>query len=191
MIWMKNEEELIEAALRGDEEAFGLLIYPYRNIMLNLSYRIVGNLEDAKEVCQEAILKIYRYLDGYKKGKSFKNWMYKIVVNASHDFSRKKRKHEDIFAKKRVVVDNLATNPENQYLNKEVGRKITFYLEDLSPLERAVFLLRDAEGLSIKETAGVLGASSVSVRTHLSRARQKLRVRLEKIFPDGIMENKR
>lgn len=83
---MKNEEELIEAALKGDEAAFGLLLYPYRNSMLNLSYRMVGNVEDAKEVCQEAIFKIFRYLNGYKKGKSFKNWMYRIVVNASNDF---------------------------------------------------------------------------------------------------------
>ena len=53
---MKNEEELIEVVLQGDEDAFELLLYPYRNNMLNLSYRMVGNLEDAKEVCQEAIL---------------------------------------------------------------------------------------------------------------------------------------
>jgi RNA polymerase sigma-70 factor (ECF subfamily) len=187
---MKNEEELIERALQGDEDAFELLLYPYRNNMLNLSYRMVGNVEDAKEVCQEAIFKIFRYLNGYKKGRSFKNWMYKIVMNASNDFLRKKRKQENIFALKKVMDDSLSTNPEIQFLNKEVGEKIAFCLEGLSPKERAVFLLRDGEGLSVKEAAGVLGASSMSVRTHLSRARQKLRDRLEKIFPEGTMENK-
>ena len=75
---MKNEEELIEAALQGDEAAFELLLYPYRNNMLTLSYRMLGNLEDAKEVCQEAMFKIYRYLSGFKKGKSFKNWAGKF-----------------------------------------------------------------------------------------------------------------
>ena len=55
--------------------------------------------------------------------------------------------------------------------------------------ERAVFILIDCEGLSVKEAAGVLGASSMSIRTHLSRARQKLRGRLEKIFPDEPLEN--
>ena len=159
--------------------------------MLNLSYRMVGNLEDAKEVCQEAILKIFKYMNGYKKGKSFKNWMYKIVVNASNDFLRKQKRHEGIYAMKKVMADNLSTNPETRFLNKEVREKIAFCLEDLSPKERAVFLLRDGEGLSVKEAAGVLGASSVSVRTHLSRARQKLRGRLEKIFPNGPLENER
>jgi RNA polymerase sigma-70 factor (ECF subfamily) len=185
---MKNEDELIEEALQGDEDAFELLLYPYRNNMLNLSYRMVGNLEDAKEVSQEAIFKIFRYLNGYKKGRSFKNWMYKIVVNASNDFLRKKRRHEDIFAMKKVMADNLSTNPEVQFLNKEVREKISGCLEDLSPKERAVFLLRDGEGLSVKEAAAVLGASSMSVRTHLSRARQKLRGRLGTVFPDGTAE---
>jgi len=189
LLWMKNEEELIEAALQGDEDAFELLLYPYRNNMLNLSYRMVGNLEDAKEVNQEVIFKIFRYLNGYKKGKSFKNWMYKIVVNASNDFLRKKRKQEDIFTMKKVLAQDLTINPETEFLNKEVREKITYCLENLSPKERAVFLLRDSEGLSIKEAAGVLGVSSMSVRTHLSRARQKLRNRLEKIFPNGPLEN--
>lgn len=187
---MKNEEELIEAALQGDEDAFELLLHPYRNNMLNLSYRMVGNLEDAKEVCQEAIFKIFKYMDGYKKGKSFKNWMYKIVVNASNDFLRKKRRHKDIFAVKKVMAENLSVNPEDQFLNKEVKEKIALCLEGLSPKEKAVFLLRDVEGLSVREAAGVLGTSSMSVRTHLSRARQKLRGRLEKIFPDETLENK-
>lgn len=104
LIWMKNEKDLIEAALQGDEDAFELLLYPYRNNMLNLSFRMVGNLEDAKEVCQEAILKIFKYMNGFKRGKSFKNWMYKIVVNASNDFLRKKRRHEDIFAVMAAVM---------------------------------------------------------------------------------------
>jgi RNA polymerase sigma-70 factor (ECF subfamily) len=186
---MKNEEELIETALQGDEDAFELLLYPYRNNMLNLSYRMVGNLEDAKEVCQEAILKIFKYMNGFKRGNSFKNWMYKIVVNASNDFLRKKRRQEDIFAMKKVVIENHSMSPEIQFLNKEVREKIAYCLEDLSPKERAVFLLRDGEGFSVKEAAGVLGASSMSVRTHLSRARQKLRGRLEKIFPDEPLEN--
>ena len=101
---MKNEEDLIEAALQGDEDAFELLLHPYRNNMLNLSYRMVGNLEDAKEVCQEAILKIFKYMNGFKRGNSFKNWTYKIVVNASNDFLRKKRRHEDIFAVMAAVM---------------------------------------------------------------------------------------
>ncbi len=185
---MKNEEELIEAALQGDETAFERLLYPYRHIMLSLSYRMVGNLEDAKEVCQEAIFKIFRHLNGYKKGKNFKNWMYKIVVNASNDFLRKKKKQDNIFAMKKIIAENLSENPEDQFLNKEVRDKIAFCLKGLSPREKVVFLLRDGEGLSIKEAAEVLGASSMSVRTHLSRARQKLRKKLEMIFPEGTVE---
>jgi RNA polymerase sigma-70 factor (ECF subfamily) len=188
---MRNEEELIDAALRGDEDAFALLVRPYRNNMLSLSYRMVGNLEDAKEVCQEVIFKIFRYLNKFKKGKSFKNWMYKIVVNASHDFLRKKRKLENIYAMKKASGENASLDPEIQFLNREVKEMLAQCLEDLSPREKVVFLLRDGEGLSVKEAAAVLGTTSMSVRTHLSRARQKLRIRLEQIFPSDGMEKKR
>jgi RNA polymerase sigma-70 factor (ECF subfamily) len=188
---MRNEEELIDAALRGDEDAFALRVRPYRNNMLSLSYRMVGNLEDAKEVCQEVIFKIFRYLNKFKKGKSFKNWMYKIVVNASHDFLRKKRKLENIYAMKKASGENASLDPEIQFLNREVKEMLAQCLEDLSPREKVVFLLRDGEGLSVKEAAAVLGTTSMSVRTHLSRARQKLRIRLEQIFPSDGMEKKR
>jgi RNA polymerase sigma-70 factor (ECF subfamily) len=191
LLWMRNEEELIDAALRGDEDAFALLVRPYRNNMLSLSYRMVGNLEDAKEVCQEVIFKIFRYLNKFKKGKSFKNWMYKIVVNASHDFLRKKRKLENIYAMKKASGENASLDPEIQFLNREVKEMLAQCLEDLSPREKVVFLLRDGEGLSVKEAAAVLGTTSMSVRTHLSRARQKLRIRLEQIFPSDGMEKKR
>lgn len=187
---MKNEGELIEAALQGNEEAFVTLLRPYRDNMLNLSYRMVWNLEDAKEVCQEVVIKIFKYLGRFKKGHNFKNWVYKIVVNTSSDFLRKKRKSEDIVAMKKVLGVDSSINPEAQFLNREVKDKIAYCLGTLSPKERAIFLLRDGEGLSVKEAAAVLGTSAISVRTHLSRARQKLRVGLEKIFSSADLENK-
>ena len=91
---------------------------------------------------------------------------------------------------KELIVHD-AYNPEKKFLNQEIKEKIQSCLHILSPKERAVFLLRDGEGLSIKEASMVLGSSSISIRTHLSRARQKIRARFEKIYPVRNWEEKR
>jgi len=74
---------------------------------------------------------------------------------------------------------DVSPNPEQQFLNKEIGSKIESCLRDLSPKEKTVFLLRDGDGFSVEETSRILRCSSLSVRTHLSRARKKIRAQLE------------
>jgi len=180
---MKNDGELVEEVLRGVHSSFEILLRPYRQGLLNMVYRMTGNLEEAKEVCQDAVIKIYRYLNKFKKGRSFKNWIYKITVNSTYDFLRKKKKYEDIVEGQKNLVNGASPDPEKQLLNKEIRAKVEACLQILSPKEKAVFLLRDEEGFSIEEASKVLGCSSMSVRTHLSRARQKIRTRFEKIYP--------
>ncbi|UCC39189.1 MAG: RNA polymerase sigma factor [Candidatus Aminicenantes bacterium] len=180
---MKNEDELVEAVLGGDHGSFELLLRPYRKGLLNMAYRMTGNLEEAREVCQEALIRIFRYLDKFKKEKSFKNWIYKIAVNTSYDFLRRKKKQADIVEHQKRLEMSTVADPEKQLLNKEIKVKIESCLQSLSPKEKAVFLLRDEEGFSIEETSKILGCSSLSVRTHLSRARQKIRAQFEKLYP--------
>jgi RNA polymerase sigma-70 factor (ECF subfamily) len=180
---MEKEEQLIAEALRGDSSAFEALLHPYRLGMLNLAYQMSGNFEDAKEISQDALLKIYRYLGSFKVGKSFKSWIFKTVINSSYDHLRKTKKYSQMIEAQKNHVSYEAQNPEQRLLDKEIQEKIQSCLKILSPRERAVFLLRDGEGFSVKETAGILNSSSMSVRTHLSRARSKIRIRFEKIYP--------
>lgn len=177
------EENLIRASLKGDEEAFERLLLPYKQRILTLAFRMTGNMEDSKEVSQEAVLRIFRYLHSYKSGRSFKNWLYKTVVNSSYDFLRRRGRQMDIIEKhKDPELASGRGTPEKRYLNTEIREKIKQCLAYLSPREKAIYLLRDAEGLSIRETCRVLGVSSSSVRTHLSRARRKIRIRFEEIY---------
>ena len=183
VVRMNKEENLIRVALEGDVTAFEQLLLPYRQRILTLAFRMTGNMEDSREVSQEAVLKIYRYLHSYKPGLSFKNWLYKTVVNASNDFLRKRGRQMDIIEKHKDPVRTVGRDtPEKRYMHLEIREKIRQCLSWLSPRERAVYLLRDAEGMSIKETCLVLGVSSSSVRTHLSRARRKIRSRFEEIY---------
>jgi len=172
---MKKEEELITEVLNGQKNSFEPLIRPYRQGMLNMAFRMTGNFEEAKEICQEATIKTYKYLGSFRKEKSFKNWLYKTVANCSYDFLRKKSRYNALIAEQKKSFYDDSYNPEKKYSNSEIKEKIQNCLRVLSPKEKAVFLLRDAEGFSINEASQILGSSSNSIRTHLSRARQKLR----------------
>ena len=180
---MKNEYELVVEVLEGNQGSFEILLQPYRKGILNMAYRMTGNIEEAKEVCQETLIKIYRHLDKFKKEKSLKNWIYTITMNSTYDYLRGKKKYKDLVEKHKSLPVNTGLNPEKKLMNKEIKTKIDACLKTLSPKEKSVFLLRDGEGFSIKETSGILGCSSMSVRTHLSRARQKIRKQFEKIYP--------
>jgi len=180
--WMKSEEELIEEALNRNHASFELLLRPYRQGLLNMAVRMTGNAEDAKEVCQEAIIKVYHYLKNFRRGHSFRNWILKILVNSSYDFLRKKKKSIEIIESQKNKGRGRISDVEEKYLQSEIREKVQICLQDLTPKEKSVFLLRDSEGYSIHETAEVLGCSPGSVRTHLSRARRKIRRRFEELY---------
>ena len=189
-MWMKDERKLVDRALRGDPFAFEQLLHPYRQMILNMAYQMTGNLEDAKEICQEALIKVYKYLHRFHSEKNFKNWLFKILTNTAFDFIRKKRRHEHVLTEKKKLGVSNGYSPEKHFLNQEIREKIEICLKYLTPKEKMVFLLRDQEGFSIKETAMVMGGTSMSVRTHLSRARRKLRLQFEKVYgmPGGEKE---
>ena len=174
-MWMKKEDELVEEILEGNKESFEILLQPYRQGFLNMVYRITGNLEEAKEICQEALIRIYRHLNTFKTGRSFKSWVYRIVVNATYDFLREKKKYQDLIRQQRVPTARIIAGPEKQYLEKEIKQRIESILQALSPREKMIFHLRDEEGMTVQETSRILDCSSSSVRTHLSRARRKIR----------------
>ncbi|NIO49392.1 MAG: sigma-70 family RNA polymerase sigma factor [Candidatus Aminicenantes bacterium] len=178
---MKSEDELVEEVLNGNHRSFELLLQPYRQGLLNMANRMTGNLEEAKEVCQEVLIKVYKHLDKFKKGRSFKSWIYRITVNSAYDSLRKKKKYENFVESQKKIGFSASYDPEKQLLNREIRAKIETCLRDLSPKEKATFLLRDGEGFSIEEASEILKCSSMSVRTHLSRARKKIREQFEKI----------
>ncbi len=178
---MYSEDKLVDVVLKWNHRSFELLLQPYRQGLLNMAYRMTGHLEEAKEVCQEVLIKVYRYLDKFKKGRSFKSWIYKITVNSAYDSLRKKKRFEDLVESQKKTGLSAGQDPEKQLLNTERKAKIETCLQDLSPKEKATFLLRDGEGFSIEEASEILKCSSMSVRTHLSRARKKIREQFEKI----------
>jgi len=183
---MKSEEELIEEILNGELSSFELLLRPYRQGVLNMAVYMTGDVEEAKEVCQESFIKIFKYLRAFKKGKDFKNWLYKTVINCAYDHLNKKKRYGQLIE---VQIDTYkpgVMGPEETFIKNELRIKLNNCMQVLSPKEKAVFLLRDKQGLSIEETAEILKSSSISVRANLSRARKKLRIQIERLYPEEI-----
>jgi RNA polymerase sigma-70 factor (ECF subfamily) len=170
----ETEKELIEMVLSGRSEAFEPLVTPYRQPLLAVAYRLTRDWEEAKEVAQEALLRAFKYLGRYDTSRSFRNWLFQIAANEARDRLRKRRREADAAVEAgRESIRNQG--PESGRSSQEFRSDLENCLSVLSPREREVFVLRDLENFDIKETAGALGISSISVRVNLSSARRKVR----------------
>lgn len=187
----KKEEELLEIikkAQGGDQEAFQEIVQRYKVQVAGIAYRMVGDYEDAKDISQMVFVKIYQNLHRFDTTKKLSTWLYRITINASIDFIRKFRKH------KLEVLDNIIgelkekkNDVEGVYQRGLIRLAVDEALESLNPKQRSVFVLRDLEGLDIKEVSQVTGMPQATVRWYLHRARAKLRDELIKRHP-GILE---
>ncbi len=180
----EKEARLVELVLGGRTEAFEPLVTPYRKLLLTLAYRLSRNVEEAKEISQETLMRAFRYLGSFDRKRSFKNWLLQIEMNV---WRTRGARTVDEGTLRELAARNATGNPEERLAGTEVRERLLSCLDGLSPREREVFLLRDVEGRSVKETAEVLQTSSVSVRVHLSRARVKIRNLVKERFP-GLMQ---
>ncbi|HEX9911946.1 MAG TPA: sigma-70 family RNA polymerase sigma factor [candidate division Zixibacteria bacterium] len=184
----KEEQELldiIKKAQQGDQEAFQKIVQKYKAQVAGIAYRMIGDYEDAKDISQMVFVKIYQNLNRFDTSKKLSTWLYRITINASIDFIRKFRKH------KFEVLDNIIgqlkekkNDVEKVYQRGLVRLAINDALNGLNPKQRSVFVLRDIEGLDIKEVAQITGMPQATVRWYLHRARAKLRDELIKHHPN-------
>jgi RNA polymerase sigma-70 factor (ECF subfamily) len=184
----EKENTLVEMVLAGKLEAFDPLVTPYRRALLSLAFRLTKNWEDAKEVAQETLLRAFKYLSHFDRKRSFKNWLFQILVNAARNFQKKSLPLAGGFDLEELAASN--SGPDGRHLREELKSQLLECLTGLSRKEKEIFLLRDIEELSIKETAEVLGVSSISVRVHLSAARKKIKEMIQEKYPH-MMEGRR
>jgi RNA polymerase sigma-70 factor (ECF subfamily) len=178
----ETEKELITMVLSGRTEAFEPLVTPYRQPLLALAYRLTRDTEDAREVSQEALLRAFRYLRQYDPARSFRNWLFQIAANEARDRLRRKKREKAVM-EEAVHEGTGSAGPEAGRERQETRSDLMRCLDVLSPREREVFVLRDLEELDIRETAGTLGCSSISVRVSLSSARRKVRDAIRERYP--------
>jgi RNA polymerase sigma-70 factor (ECF subfamily) len=173
-----REKKLVEMVLAGKTGAFEPLVLPYRTSLLSFAYRMTGNMEDAKETAQETLMRAFKYLPRYDARRSFRNWLLGILVNEARKL-RADRADAPLSLETEAETERaLAANgpaPGDAHAARETRSQLMECLTALTAREKEIFLLRDIEELSIAEAAKALGASSISVRVNLSRARKKIK----------------
>jgi RNA polymerase sigma-70 factor, ECF subfamily len=175
-----DDIELITRFKDGDRSAFEQLVLKYQDRVYNLCRHMVQDADDAQDAAQDVFIKAYGSLKSYRPEASFYTWLYRITVNTCLDYGKKSRPEpfDDESA-----VDNLPSaqpSPERLYESKEAGLLIEAALRRLPGKLRAVIVLKEIEGLSYEEMADALDTSIGTVKSRISRAREELRMLLQK-----------
>ena len=184
-----DEASLIRAAQGGDQDAFEILVRSYDQNVLRIALNLLRSPEDAKDVYQEAFLRVFRNLHNFRFDCSFATWLYRIVTNICLDMLRKRKvRKEDSFVLQTGsgAVDLLESAPERraevdpqrQLLSGQVRARIELVLSGMTPRERMVFELRHYQGLRLRAIGEVLGTSEEAAKNCLFRATQKMRIAL-------------
>jgi RNA polymerase sigma-70 factor (ECF subfamily) len=179
---------LVRQAQSGNQAAFAQLVHTYDQTVLRLALRLTGSESDAQDIHQEAFLKVYKKLDGFRFECSFATWMYRIVTNVCMDHLRRNRtrkKNGAIEVNNDDMLDQLSddrpgNNPEQQLLDLELSAQILRALERLTPRERMVFDLKHFQGLKLRSVSEILNTSEGSVKMTFFRATRKLRFQLSR-----------
>ena len=168
----RDDLDLVHATQDGDVSAFEELVDRYDRKLLRIAEHITHNREDSQDAVQEAFLKAFQHMGEFREDSQFSTWLFRITVNQALMKLRKRRTTKevsldddfqadgDIFPRK---VADWAPNPEELYRRSELRNILVNALEELRPIMRTVFVLRDIEGLSINQTAEVLDLSPTAV----------------------------
>ncbi len=183
MIAMEESDVAAVARVRqGDDDAFRLLVDRHSRSIFRLTWRMTGCEQDAEDLVQETFLRAYRNLDSFQERSNFGTWLYRIAVNCSLDWLRKRRPHEELNEKMELqtspnapVKNSPDLNPDRMIIQMEVRERVRTALGELSPVEKAAFVLRHFEGLSIEEISGALGLRSNAAKHSIFRAVRKMR----------------
>jgi RNA polymerase sigma-70 factor (ECF subfamily) len=171
---------ILERAIAGDSAAFEQILKLHERRVLMLSWRLLGNIEDAQDITQEVFLRAFKYLHRFDTSKPVEAWLVRITVNVCRDFGRHRQRRQSLSAEFQLPgVTN--TDPYSDLASGERKRMLREAIASLPHKERAAFVLRDIEGLSTAEVAGILNSSETTVRSQISIARVKIRKAIERL----------
>jgi RNA polymerase sigma-70 factor, ECF subfamily len=179
----RDEAQMIAAVLAGNSQVFHELIRPYERSVYVMALSLLRNEADAEDAAQEAFLKAYRNLKGFRSEAKFSTWLISIVLNEARSRLRRKStiKVESLDEPQDeqghvspALLRDWREIPSEAVERKEVRGLLQQAINDLPPIYREIFLLRDVEELSIEESATALGISVPAVKVRLHRARMML-----------------
>ena len=180
------EENLIKKVKKGDRNAFAELVDLYKDKVYKVSYRMLGNRQEAEDVAQETFLRVYANIDSYDPSYKFSTWIYRIASNLSIDQLRKRKQ---IYSLDKQVegteglewhdrLSDPGQGPEDQLLTGEIQGQVQEAINSLTPKYRSIMILRYLEDLSLNEISEVLKLPVSTIKTRIHRGRETLRKKL-------------
>ena len=172
---MKDQENIIARARRGDADAFEQLVAAYRDQVFRLALRMCGSEADADEVAQEAFLSAWKGLPNFRGDSQFSTWLYQLTSHAAIDLMRREKRQiaaEDITG---VSAPDPAPGPQQQAERSEQRQAVRDAIMQLTPEYRQIVVLRFLEELSYEEIGAMLALPSGTVKSRLNRARAQLK----------------
>ncbi len=183
---LETERELVERVLAGEQGSFAELVRRFQNMVFNLAYNFLGNMQEAEDLSQEVFLKVYRSLGTFRRASTLKTWIYRITSNMALNrikWLRRRGRNRQVSIDAGFNQDlppmaeslpNDAPGPDKQVHGAQIRKRLMESLERLSDEQKAVVILRDIEGLSYEEIAVTLVINIGTVKSRLARGRANL-----------------
>jgi RNA polymerase sigma-70 factor (ECF subfamily) len=182
-----TDEELVARSVAGDTDSFNQLILRWERPIYALAYRQIGREDDARDVCQEAFLRAFRALPGFKGQAKFSSWLYRITLNLCRDWMRRQRRAPFVQVPEGMDVSDLAAaeaspseSIEDVIDRKDLSRHIARAMQTLPEEQRSTILLKEYHDLTFQEIAELQGCPLSTVKTRLYQGLTVLRRELER-----------
>jgi len=171
-----SDRDFVEKAIAGDTKAFRVLVERNQSFVFSLAYRFVGDVNDAEDIAQETFLRLWKNLHRYKPGIKLTTWLYKIVTNLCLDllksgYRQKANRTQDLDEHRQM---QSGWSADQSIMNDEFHKALEMLTTELTPKQKAVFVLRDMEELSTEEVCQILSMSSGNMKSNLYYARKRM-----------------
>lgn len=178
-----TEKELISLLKKGDRDAFNELVARYQSKVINISYNLLSDSEDALDASQEVFIKIYRNISTFRESSSLSTWIYRITVNICRDTLRKRQRTADTVSitgedDETQDIPDTGSSPELMTEHTELQLAVRRAIAELSEEYKTVLTLCDIEGMSYDDISAILRIPTGTVKSRLNRARAALRKKI-------------
>lgn len=168
----RTDADLVRACRLGDEGAYRTLVERFEGRAVRLARNLVGNAESARDIAQEAFLRVFRNIQRFDTARNFYTWLYQIVTNLSIDHLRRHGRQRPVDFDQVGGVADAAPDAGERSLKDDLRRRVARALDRLPPKYKAALVLRDLQGFSCQEIAEIVGCNNATARWRLHRARR-------------------
>lgn len=178
---------------KGDMESFTRLMNKYKRPVFNFCFRYCGNMDDAEDIAQDVFIKVFKNIRSFRGESLFTTWLYRLTVNTCHNYKRQQNSRKAIEMMSIIPKENPddstaidikdpSANPEQALMEKELGEIITKAVARLNNLQRTVLILKDFDGRSYEEIAGIMDMKMGTVKSVLSRGRLNVALKIKEFY---------